>query len=77
MTRSKLSTRVEFYFGLLSLLLVAFIIPLIVTALECSALLFLAYLYIPVGVAFILHALYEEEKKFLSTSEGSQGTREE
>ncbi len=67
-----MTTKTEFYLGLFSSLIVAFIIPLIVTALECSVLLFLVYLYLPAGVGLIAHALYEEERKHLSPEDSSQ-----
>lgn len=71
-----MTTKAEFYFGLLSFLIIAFVIPLLVTAMDLSGLLFLVYLYLPIGAALMLHALYCEEKKYLGTNaskgEGSE-----
>ncbi|MFP4641605.1 MAG: hypothetical protein ACLFPU_05450 [Dehalococcoidia bacterium] len=72
-----MSTKTEFYLGLFSSLIVAFIIPFIVTVLECSALLFLIYLYLPAGVALILHAIYEEEKRYLGTDKSGENSSEQ
>ena len=57
---SKLSSaRVEFYVGVITILLVAFLIPLGITIRESGCWYqFLGYLYIPIGLILVVHALY-------------------
>ena len=55
--RKLVSAEVEFLLGLLSILLVAFLIPLIVSIADSSSWPFLGYLYLPIGIAVTLHAL--------------------
>ena len=55
--RKLISAEAEFLLGLLSILLVAFLIPLVVSIRESSSWPFLGYLYLPIGIAITLHAL--------------------
>lgn len=71
-----MTTRMEFYLGLFSSLIVAFIIPFIVTVFECSALLFLLYLYLPAGIGLMVHAFYEEEREYLGTDPGGNSSEQ-
>ncbi len=53
------SAKVEFYAGIITVLLVAFLIPLGITVNEGGSWYpFLGYLYIPIGLILIVHALY-------------------
>ena len=54
--RKFISAEAEFYLGLLTTLLVALLIPMLVSATESSSWPFLGYLYLPVGIVIILHA---------------------
>ncbi len=75
--KNSVSSQFEFYFGLISTLVVAFIIPLIVTITECSHLLFLFYIYIIPGAAMILHAFLREEKTFIEAAQQKSEEGEE
>jgi hypothetical protein len=75
--RKFISAEAEFYLGLLTTLLVAFLIPMLVSAKESSSWPFLGYLYLPVGMGIILHAsvdtLDPTEKESLISSLGILG----
>jgi hypothetical protein len=75
--RKFISVEAEFYLGLLTTLLVAFLIPMLVSSTHSSSWPFLGYLYLPVGMGIILHAsvdtLDPKEKESLLSSLGILG----
>ena len=60
-----MSTKTEFYVGLVSTMAVMFLMPLISSALEIGLWPFIGYLYLGVGMYFIGHAIRTEEKEYL------------
>ena len=62
------SPEAEFYFGLLTTVAVAFLMPMLVTMGACNAWAFLGYIYLPTGIGMILHSLYRKEKEYLKIS---------
>jgi peptidoglycan/LPS O-acetylase OafA/YrhL len=76
--RKFISVEAEFYLGLLTTLLVAFLIPMLVSIKgSTSPWPFLGYLYLPVGMGIIIHAsvdtLDPKEKESLLSSLGILG----
>jgi len=59
------STKTEFYVGLVSTMIIAFLMPLFSSAFDIGLWPFIGYLLMGATAPMIGHALYLEEKKYL------------